>query len=110
MRFERSDSFKSDYRRLSDAERAMVRAAVVDFSEACDRFVEQRTPFPSRLRVKDVKGAPGVFEMTWSFAGPDCRATWEWIEVSVADEGGSVEPVPAVRWRRIGGHEVFRRP
>ena len=36
--------------------------------------------------------------MTWSFAGPDGRATFEWILID-----GEL----AIRWRRIGGHEVF---
>ena len=43
----------------------------------------------------------GVWEMTWSFAGPDGRATFEW-----ATSDGE----PVVRWRRIGGHEIFGQP
>ena len=39
--------------------------------------------------------------MTWSFAGPDGRATFEWVVRGA---------VARVRWRRIGGHEVFREP
>jgi hypothetical protein len=53
------------------------------------------------LRVRDVEGAPGVIEMTWSFAGPDGRATFEWV---VRDGE------PRIRWRRIGGHAIFGRP
>jgi hypothetical protein len=48
--------------------------------------------------------------MTWSFAGPDGRATWEWTEVEVVDDMGAVVRVPAVRWRRIGSHAIFRTP
>jgi hypothetical protein len=48
-----------------------------------------------------VEGATGILELTWSFAGPDVRATVEWV---VRDGGARV------RWRRIGGHEVFTRP
>lgn len=110
MRFERTESFKADYRRLSDEERAAARQAIADFAAACDAFVTDATPFPSRLRVKAVRGAPGVFEMTWSFAGPDGRATWEWIEIELADDRGSVSRVPAVRWRRIGSHRIFTEP
>jgi hypothetical protein len=51
--------------------------------------------------VKRVQGTPGVWEVTGSFAGPDGRATFEWIEVR--DER-------AIRWRRIGGREIFGRP
>jgi hypothetical protein len=42
--------------------------------------------------------APGLFEMTWSFSGPDGRATFEWIDL---------DGEPAVRWRRIGGHLIL---
>jgi len=56
---------------------------------------------PARLRVKPVHGAPGVWEMTWSFAGPDGRATFQFVSI-----GGKL----AVRWRRIGGHEIVRDP
>ena len=43
--------------------------------------------------------------MTRSFSGPDGRATWEWTTVTDGDE-----QAPAVRWRRIGGHTIFRDP
>jgi len=39
--------------------------------------------------------------MTWSFSGPDGRATFEWV---------TIDGVLAVRWRRIGGHGVFKQP
>jgi hypothetical protein len=47
--------------------------------------------------------APGIFEMTRSFSGPDGRATWEWTKVTDAD--GRTQP--AVRWRRLGSHRIF---
>ena len=110
MRFERTDSFRADYRRLSAAEKLLVRAAIAEFASACDEFQQHGTAFPARLRVKAMRGAPGIFEMTWSFAGPDGRATWEWTEVEVVDDSGAVVRVPAVRWRRIGSHAIFRTP
>jgi hypothetical protein len=39
--------------------------------------------------------------MTWSFAGPDGGATFEFI---------GIEGELAIRWRRIGGHDIFGRP
>jgi hypothetical protein len=39
--------------------------------------------------------------MTWSFAGPDGRATFEYIDI-----GGDL----GIRWRRIGGHAIFDKP
>ena len=108
MRFERTDPFKADYQRLSKAEREKFRSAVRTFNTACDHFVKTKDPssWPTNLRVKAVMNAPGIFEMTWSFSGPDGRATWEWTTVGDA-EG---RPSPAVRWRRLGGHRIFRGP
>jgi hypothetical protein len=60
-----------------------------------------RLHWPKTLRIKDIEGAPGVWEMTWSFSGPDGRATFEYVEVD-----GEL----AIRWRRVGGHEIFKVP
>ncbi|HVA05521.1 MAG TPA: hypothetical protein VNG12_02150 [Acidimicrobiales bacterium] len=108
MRFERTDVFKADYRRLSKANQELFRQAARDFNDACDVFVATNDPssWPARLRVKPVVNAPGVFEMTWSFSGPDGRATWEWT--TVTDQERSQRP--AVRWRRLGDHKIFRNP
>jgi len=107
MRFARSSTFKTDYRRLADAERSLFRDAVIRFNEAADRIIAgESTTWPRSLRVKSVKGAPGVFEMTWNFSGPDGRATFEWV--GVTDATGTQHP--AIKWRRIGDHSIFRRP
>jgi hypothetical protein len=45
--------------------------------------------------------------MTWSYAGPDGRATWEWVRVTDSETG---ELHPAIRLRRIGGHAIFADP
>lgn len=107
MRFETTHSFEADYKKLSDREKRLFRDAVRKFNEACDGMVArgERPRWPKALRVKDVEGAPGIWEMTWSFSGPDGRATWEWTTHEV--EG---KPVPVVRWRRIGGHSIFKEP
>ena len=108
MRFERTEPFKNDYQRLSEDEREMFRATARVFNAACDRFMETRNPlsWPANFRVKGVVNAPGIFEMTWSFSGPDGRATWQWTTVVSADG----DSVPAVLWRRLGGHKIFRDP
>jgi hypothetical protein len=108
VRFERTENFNADYRRLSKANQALFRRAAREFNDAGDVFIHSNDPlsWPARLRVKPVVNAPGVFEMTWSFSGPDGRATWEWT--TVADSGGS--PHPAVRWRRLGYDKIFRNP
>lgn len=102
MKFERTERFKRDYRRLPAKHKREFKEAVAAFHSGAERAADgQSSPWDNSLRVKRVEGAPGVWEMTWSWSGPDGRATWEWIEV-----GGQ----PAVRWRRIGTHAVFRDP
>ncbi|MBA3876268.1 MAG: hypothetical protein C0498_04915 [Anaerolinea sp.] len=69
---------------------------------SCDRYaIDPTNAWPAALRVRAVENAPGILEMTWSFSGPDGRATFEWIRI---------EGQLAVRWRRIGGHAVFKKP
>lgn len=103
MRYQTTPAFIADVRRLGRSEAAQVRRVVIAlFSPACDAFVAKpSTAFPAALRVKPIAGAPGIFEMPWSFTGPDGRATFEWIEI---------DGEPAIRWRRVGGHRVLREP
>ena len=102
MKFEVLDSFRADYARLSEAEKKRFRKTLPVFVAACDRYAANPSvSWPASLRVKDVEGAPGIFEMTWSFAGPDGRATFEWTAI-----GG----VLGLRWRRIGGHRILKEP
>ena len=102
MKFVVLDAFRADYRRLPPADQATFKKALREFVAACDRYaLEPSEVWPASLRVKDVERAPGIWEMTWSFSGPDGRATFEWIQVA-----GQL----AVRWRRIGGHAIFKNP
>ncbi len=80
----------------------MFRKALESFVPACDRYAADSTAkWPAALQVKDVEGAPGVWEMTWSFTGPDGRATFGFVRID-----GSL----GVRWRRVGDHSIFTRP
>lgn len=102
MKFETTRSFDGDYARLTTAEQKRFRAALAEFVPACDRFAnDPATRWPGSLRVKGVEGAPGIWEMTWSFAGPDGRATFEWIQIQ-----GEL----GLRWRRIGSHRILKSP
>ena len=102
MKFELTDSFKGDLGRLDKEERDIVRSRLPDFVAACDRYAaDPSAKWPESLRVKDVENAPGVLEMTFNFAGPDIRATFEWIQV---------DDKLALRWRRLGGHRIFKNP
>lgn len=102
MKFERTDSFKSDFKRLGEREREMFRQTVREINEAYERRGNRALPvWPAGLRIRDVEGVKGIFEMTWSFSGPDGRATFEYVVV---------DGEPAIRWRRIGDHRVFASP
>ena len=103
MRFETTPAFDSDYQRLNPEHRTAFRLVVKEgFGPACNAIAaDPSAPWPAALRVKSVRNAAGVLEMTWSFARPDGRATFELITVN--DD-------IRCRWRRIGDHAVFRRP
>lgn len=102
MKFEVLESFDADYRRLSASERRLFREALPEFVAACDRFAaDPSTAWPTSLRVKAIEGARGIMGMTWSFAGPDGRPTFEWVQIDGA---------LALRWRRVGGHKIFKNP
>ena len=103
MKYEAAPAFVGDWARLPRGEQDMFLGVIREqLNPACERYAQApSTPWPRGLRVKRVLGTPGVWEMTWSFAGPDGRATFEWVEV---------DGEPVVRWRRIGGHDIFGRP
>ena len=89
-------SFSRDWARLNPKQQEAFLAAV-------DKFVDDlRTGRGLRpgLRVKGVRGTPGVYELTWA---PDGRATFAYGRSIVGDE-------PHVIWRRIGTHEILREP
>jgi hypothetical protein len=102
VRYERTASFKADYLRLKPANRELFKSAVREMNRAAaDAQDPSQIPWPARLRLMAVQAAPGVFEMTWSFSGPDGRATFEFTQI----DGGL-----AVRWRRIGDHGILLEP
>lgn len=103
MKFETTPAFDADFRRLKPEHAAEFRRVLREkFIPACDSYIsDPATAWPASLRVKAVRGAAGVLEMTWSFASPDGRATFELVTV-----GGELR----VRWRRVGDHDVFKKP
>ena len=103
MKFETTPSFDNDYRRLKREHARAFKVVVRDrFAPACDAQAnDPTTPWPASLRVKSVRSAPGILEMTWSFAGPERRATFELV---------SVDGELRCRWRRVGDHDVFKKP
>ncbi|MGI8524195.1 MAG: hypothetical protein ACR2K3_12935 [Nocardioides sp.] len=103
MKFETTPAFDGDYRRLKREHAVAFKTVVREkFALACDAHAKDpTTPWPASLRVKSVRAAPGVLEMTWSFASPDGRATFELVTVD-----GDLR----CRWRRVGDHDVFKNP
>lgn len=103
MKYERTDSLKRDYGNLTDAERKAFRSAVQEtfLPALAAREADPSRKWPTELRIKGVKGAKGVWELTWSFTDPDGRATWEWTKI---------EGEAAIRWRRVGSHRIFSDP
>lgn len=103
MKFETTPAFDGDYRRLKPEHAATFRRIIQEkFAPACDAFArDPATPWPVSLRIKSVRGAPGVLEMTWSFANPDGRATFQLLTVN-----GELR----CRWRQVGEHGVFKTP
>ncbi len=85
-----------DLNRLTPARKATFQAAVAEFVED----LRSGGRFRKGLRVKCVKGAPGIFELTWA---PDGRATFEYGDPVVAGE-------PHVIWRRVGANSIFDKP
>lgn len=91
--YERLARFDKDYAALSADQKAAFKLAVRKFVED----LERGRGFRKGLRVKGVRGSPGVFELTWA---DDGRATFSF--------GPSIrESEPHVIWRRVGTHDVI---
>ena len=99
--YETAGPFRRDWDRLTGAQKTRLRAARDNLvADLKDMEAGRRSSVRPGFRVKGVKGAPGVFEMTWASDG---RATFSWGD----------EKLPGQRhiiWRRCGGHEIFDHP
>ncbi len=103
MKYETTPAFDADFRRLKPEHRTAFREVLeTKFIPARDALASDLAAvWPKSLRVKAVQSAPGVLEMTWSFASPDGRATFELV---------TVDEEARCRWRRVGDHDVFKAP
>jgi hypothetical protein len=102
--FSVEDRFRNEYRQLKRWEQDRFTSAWHEFPDALLQWEIDGAPglprFPAALRVKDVNGFPGIWELTWATDG---RCTWEY--------GNKVLPDKVhVVWRRIGGHDIFNDP
>ncbi len=59
-------------------------------------------PWPSRLRIHRLVNRSHIYSLTWSFTGPDGRATFH------LETGADGEPL--LVWRRIGSHQIYDSP
>ena len=91
--FERLRRFDRDYAALTDAQKDAFRAAVQKFVADLKRG----HGFRQKLRVKGIRGAPGMFELTWA---DDGRATFSYGESRQEGE-------PHIVWHRVGTHDVL---
>ncbi len=73
------------------------------FLQAVEQFVDDLRSgigFRKGLRIKSVKGAAGVYELTWA---DDGRATFQYGPEVTNGE-------PHVVWRGVGTHDIFKNP
>ena len=99
--YETDDRFRRDWDRLSGAQRKLLKVAVLRLvADLKEMEAGRRSSLRPGLKVKGVKGTPGVFEMRWAADG---RATFSW----------DAERRPGQRhiiWRRCGDHEILKQP
>jgi hypothetical protein len=91
--YERTRRFDRDHAALTSEQRRAFRQVVERFVED----IEAGRRFRRGLRVKAIRRAPGVFELTWAADG---RATFEY---GTPVRAGHVHIV----WRRVGAHGVL---
>lgn len=94
--YQRTAVFLKDFEVLDADDKARFKRTVLE------EFIPDLAArqFRPGLRVKGVRGAPSVFEMTWA---PDGRATFEYGPEQVPGQ-------PHVIWRRVGTHGIFQAP
>lgn len=88
--------FRKDFDGLSREQQTLFLVTIAQFVED----LQGQRAFRKGLRVKGIKGALGIFEMTWDANG---RATFEYGESTLPGE-------THVIWRRVGTHEIFDKP
>ncbi|MFD7868175.1 hypothetical protein [Streptomyces sp. NPDC059783] len=95
--FETLPRFTTDLHHLTPAQRHRFRRVVLD---AFVPDLRTNCRFRPGLRIKRVRCAPGVYELTWA---PPGRATWSYGRAVVTG-------LPHVVWHRIGTHSILDRP
>lgn len=91
--YERLPRFIKDFAALTREQQLLFIAAVEKF--VAD--LKSGRGFRTGLRVKGVRGSPGLYEMTWA---PDGRATFSYGNAVLEGE-------PHVIWHRVGTHDIL---
>lgn len=89
--------FFRDYGDLTPAQQQAFRDAVELFKEGLETG-----QFHPSLRIHRIDSAPGVYSLSWS-TDNDGRATFQYGQPKLPEQAHIV-------WRRIGTHEIYRRP
>lgn len=98
--FETTRRFEKDYARLDPAQKELFRKAIKAFVHD---LTDRKGVFRGSLRVRRIKSAQQVYEMTWDKESDVGRATFMF--------GPSRRPGdPHVIWRRCGSHRIFDAP
>ncbi len=92
-----SRQFLREFERLTPADQVRFMRAVHQLVAALG---SQSPAFPPGLRVKRVKGAPDIWELSWA---PDGRATFRYGEEIKLGEAHVI-------WRRVGKHSILDAP
>ncbi len=104
MKYRTLPTFESDFRKLNEREREAFRSFVRDiFLPALKRYEKNPKHFswPARIRFEHLTGTKGILAVTWSFAGPDGRATFEFE---------TLDGETYLVWRRVGLHAIYKNP
>jgi hypothetical protein len=107
VKFDTTPTFDRDIRALKPEHLAEFKKVVLEkFAPACDAYADatecgNHFIWPRALRVSKMRGRYQVWEMTWSFASPDGRATFEFVRV---------DNEWRCRWRRLGDHSIYNNP
>lgn len=105
MKFALTSAFTRDLAKLAPEHQRLFRAAIHDhFLPAIEAGAFTGTPpWPPRLRIHQLAGTTTIYSLTWSFASPDGRATFQ-LETDTTT-GDTV-----LIWRRIGTHRIYDQP
>lgn len=102
MKYDTAPAFDRDFAAMPRAHRRMFMEVVRQHflpAIAAGAFTGE-PPWPARLRIHRLSGS-GIYSITWSFTGPDGRATFH-LERQGAET--------ILMWRRVGNHGIYTNP